>query len=114
MKRRSSIRDRLDDGKARVTGHQPTKPVKLAQSRLFRRYETTTEKQTWRLIRNRGILNLKFRRQQVIDGFIVDFYCPAQRSHLSWTDLSMIGKSRRNMTVNVQLTWNEEGLESSD
>src|SRR5207245_6248177 len=31
------------------------------------------------LLRNRGILGLKFRRQHVVHGFIVDFYCAAER-----------------------------------
>ncbi len=29
----------------------------------------------WQMLRNRQIKNLKWRRQQVIDGFIADFYC---------------------------------------
>src|ERR1043165_6848026 len=31
------------------------------------------------LLRNRGILDLKFRRQHVLHGFIVDFYCASAR-----------------------------------
>jgi len=31
------------------------------------------------LLRNRGVLGLKFRRQHVVHGFIVDFYCAAER-----------------------------------
>jgi len=31
------------------------------------------------LLRNRGILGLKFRRQHVLHGFIVDFYCASER-----------------------------------
>ena len=30
-------------------------------------------------MRNRGVLGLKFRRQQVLHGFLVDFYCAAER-----------------------------------
>lgn len=30
-------------------------------------------------MRNRKCLGLKLRRQQVIDGYIVDFYCPQLR-----------------------------------
>src|ERR1700679_1385155 len=32
-----------------------------------------------RILRDRAIFGLTFRRQQLIAGFIVDFYCPAQR-----------------------------------
>ena len=33
----------------------------------------------WGLVRNRGILGLKFRRQYVLHGFIVDFCCLSKR-----------------------------------
>ena len=36
---------------------------------------TEAERAFWKLVRNKKLLNLKFRRQQIIDGFIVDFYC---------------------------------------
>jgi very-short-patch-repair endonuclease len=31
------------------------------------------------LLRNRQVLGLKFRRQHVLHGFVVDFYCAAER-----------------------------------
>lgn len=33
----------------------------------------------WSLLRNRRMLGLKFRRQHVIAGFVVDFYCAELR-----------------------------------
>jgi very-short-patch-repair endonuclease len=36
---------------------------------------TEAEKVFWGMVRGRKMFGLKFRRQQVIDGFIVDFYC---------------------------------------
>jgi len=36
---------------------------------------TVAEAVMWRELRNRKLYGFKFRRQQVIDGFIVDFYC---------------------------------------
>jgi len=53
--------------------------TKLALARQLRRDATPMERHAWSLLRNRGILGLKFRRQHVIGGFIVDFYCPALR-----------------------------------
>ena len=47
---------------------------KLALARRFRREPTPGEAAAWTLLRGRRILGLKFRRQQVIAGFIVDFY----------------------------------------
>jgi very-short-patch-repair endonuclease len=38
-----------------------------------------TETKVWQILRDRQLLGLKFRRQHVIDGFIVDFYCPEYR-----------------------------------
>ena len=69
------LRHRLEDGKARVTGNQVVRPDKADLSRRFRRHPTRAEHAAWKLLRNRGIHGLKFRRQQVIQGFIVDFYC---------------------------------------
>jgi very-short-patch-repair endonuclease len=40
---------------------------------------TIAERQAWEILRNRRLLGFKFRRQHVIDGFIVDFYCPELR-----------------------------------
>ena len=50
-------------------------PTKLQRAREFRRSPTAEEATVWSLLRNRRMLGLKFRRQHVIDGFIIDFYC---------------------------------------
>jgi uroporphyrinogen-III synthase len=52
---------------------------KLALARQLRRESTAAERRAWALLRNRRVLGLKFRRQHVLHGFIVDFYCPALR-----------------------------------
>jgi very-short-patch-repair endonuclease len=52
---------------------------KFALARQLRRAATPAERYTWSLLRNRGVLGLKFRRQHVLHGFIVDFYCAAER-----------------------------------
>ena len=64
----------------------PTDPLcrvppgrKFAQARELRRAATSVERFAWSLLRNRGVLGLKFRRQQVVHGFIVDFCCTAER-----------------------------------
>jgi len=48
-------------------------------ARKLRREMTTSERVAWELLRNRRMLGLKFRRQQVIRGYIVDFYCAELR-----------------------------------
>lgn len=36
---------------------------------------TRSEKIMWNALRNRQFLGLKFRRQHLIEGYLVDFYC---------------------------------------
>ena len=48
-------------------------------ARQLRRAVPPAERYAWSLLRNRGVLGLKFRRQHVLHGFIVDFYCDAER-----------------------------------
>ena len=52
---------------------------KAALARQLRREQTPAERYAWSLLRDRGILGLKFRRQHVLKGLIVDFYCAAER-----------------------------------
>ena len=52
------------------------RPAQLFElARQMRRQATPAEQHVWALVRNRGILGLKFRRQYVLHGFIVDFCC---------------------------------------
>jgi very-short-patch-repair endonuclease len=53
--------------------------LKLAAARQLRRTATPAERHAWTLLRNRRLLGLKFRRQHVLHGFIVDFYCAQLR-----------------------------------
>ena len=59
----------------RVIRNQKINPKKLELARHFRKNPTESEDAVWQMLRNRQIKNLKWRRQQVIDGFIADFYC---------------------------------------
>ena len=45
----------------------------------MRQTPTSGEARAWELLRGRRMLGLQFKRQHVIAGFIVDFYCPALR-----------------------------------
>jgi very-short-patch-repair endonuclease len=51
----------------------------FALARQFRLNPTPAERHAWSLLRGRAILGLKFRRQHVLHGFIVDFYCSEER-----------------------------------
>ena len=51
---------------------------KLRQARTLRRNMTPAEKVLWENLR-RNQLGVKFRRQQIIQGFIADFYCDSAK-----------------------------------
>ena len=50
---------------------------KLVRARELRRQLTPAERLLWDHLRAHRLHGLHFRRQQIIDGFIVDFYCHA-------------------------------------
>ena len=51
-------------------------PRKLRnRAREMRHVDTWAEKSAWKLLRDRRMFGLKFRRQVPIDNYIVDFYC---------------------------------------
>ena len=45
--------------------------------KILRNHSTSAEAVLWRLLKNKQIEGLKFRRQHSIGPYIVDFYCPA-------------------------------------
>lgn len=52
-----------------------SKKTKIQLAREFRKNPTKSERIMWQAIRNRQFLNLKFRRQYLVEGYLVDFYC---------------------------------------
>jgi very-short-patch-repair endonuclease len=46
------------------------------RAREMRTNPTPAEDRLWQRLRRQQINGLRFRRQQVFEGFIVDFYCP--------------------------------------
>jgi len=56
-----------------VTGQKVTQE-KLQRAKELRREMTPAEKILWQEVRAKK-LGVRFRRQQIIQGFIVDFYC---------------------------------------
>jgi len=53
----------------------PKTDVKEERAKSMRRAMTPAERCLWEQLRNNRCSGLHFRRQQVIDGFIADFYC---------------------------------------
>ncbi len=52
-----------------------TNPKFISISRKLRREQTPWEKKLWMYLKGRKFLNLKFRRQFVIESFVYDFCC---------------------------------------
>jgi very-short-patch-repair endonuclease len=58
-----------------IIRNQRVTSKKVELSRELRRGITEAEKAFWEMVRGKKFHGLKFWRQQIIDGFIVDFYC---------------------------------------
>jgi very-short-patch-repair endonuclease len=65
--------------KRSVTRFQRVSPAKLELAKKMRRNMTFAERCFWNAVRANKIPGMHFHRQQVIDGFIADFYCADHR-----------------------------------
>lgn len=66
-------------GKQKVVIGTRAEPEKSARAKAFRAKPTATEAILWSRLRTNQLHGFHFRRQQVISGFIVDFYCHSVR-----------------------------------
>ena len=71
---RSPYRVRMNEERGFI-GPNHTWPAKRERARQLRQDATPAEKRAWQLLRGYRRVGCCFRRQQVIDGFIVDFFC---------------------------------------
>ncbi len=58
-----------------IVSGQKINPKKQVLAKELRQEMTPAEKILWSHLRRHQLNGLHFRRQQIIDGFIVDFYC---------------------------------------
>ena len=70
---------------------QWVKSVKVQRARELRRHMTHAERLLWSQLRGSQLDGVRWRRQQIIDGFIVDFYC-----HAASLVVELDGASHRN------------------
>lgn len=63
--------------------HYPTAKANAKEQKAYRKAlrnnMTPAEAALWRVLKGRGTGGLKFRRQQGIGPYILDFYCPEYR-----------------------------------
>jgi very-short-patch-repair endonuclease len=64
-----------DMGKDGIVTGQKVSREKQNRARELRRSMTPAERQLWSRLRTNRLEGWHFRRQQIIDGFIADFYC---------------------------------------
>jgi very-short-patch-repair endonuclease len=64
-----------DRGSTGLIQLQKINPDKLKLAKYFRSHMTYAERCFWNMARRNQIGGLQFRRQQIIHGFIADFYC---------------------------------------
>jgi very-short-patch-repair endonuclease len=57
----------------------PSRKDLLARARYMRANPTEAEKRLWSMLRDRRLAAYKFRRQQIIMPYIVDFICLTER-----------------------------------
>lgn len=63
-------------GDGQLYKHNPRLPDGLKERiRKLRKDSTEAEQLLWRILRNRGFHDAKFRRQHPKEGFILDYYC---------------------------------------
>jgi very-short-patch-repair endonuclease len=66
--------DMRKDGETRKTSR-----VVRTRAKELRQEQTPAERRLWRVLRDRAVNGLKFRRQHPLDGFVLDFFCPEAR-----------------------------------
>lgn len=64
-----------DINKAGILIGQKIAPEKREAALQLRKSMTPAENKLWKCMRRYPLKQYRFRRQQIIDGFIVDFYC---------------------------------------
>ncbi len=62
-----------------IWSRDKTPEVILGHARAMRKSPTKAEQLLWKALRGRNLNNLKFRRQQPMKGYILDFYCESAR-----------------------------------
>ena len=62
-------------GKGHVSPSNDDRMNPTSRARALRRDQTSAEAKLWRVLRNRALNGLKFRRQVPIDRYVADFVC---------------------------------------
>jgi very-short-patch-repair endonuclease len=64
---------------SKITRIQSVQADKLSFAKRLRREMTPAERVLWKALRRNAVDGFHFRRQQAIEGYVVDFYCDAAK-----------------------------------
>ena len=89
----------------------PDKKYPTAKARSLRSAATRNEKNLWKLLRNRRLVGLKFRRQHPVGPFFIDFFCIEKNlgveldggGHFSWNGARDVRRDRALHEAGVQI-----------
>ncbi len=90
------------------------------RARELRKDPTAAERALWKRLRLRQLSGYKFRRQQPIGPYIVDFVCFEKRLIIEWTAVNTLSKSSKRTVwltdqgFGVLRFWNNEVLEATE
>ena len=104
-------------------GHgSPTRKALLDRAKWMRANPTEAERRLWSILRAKRLSGFKFKRQQIIDWYIVDFVCLSERVIIEADgsqhadDKGDIRRDRylRGQGFNVMRFWNNQVLAQSE
>lgn len=72
---KAKMQEMLETNMQSIIRKQKVSEEKLARAKELRKNMTQAERILWDYLRGNRLHGLHFRRHQVIDGYIVDFYC---------------------------------------
>ena len=83
--------------------HRLHDPVLYDCARRLRREMTPAEVIVWRELRAKRFSGFKFRRQQPIDRFIADFFCPAAKLIVELDGETHVGREEHDASRQARL-----------
>jgi very-short-patch-repair endonuclease len=100
----------------------PTRKVLLERAKWMRANPTEAERSLWLLLRAKRFASIKFKRQAIIEPYIVDFVCLAERliieadgsQHADNKDDSRRDAFLRAQGFRVLRFWNNQVLNEAD
>jgi len=103
-------------------GSFPTRKELLDRAKWMRANPTEAEKRLWSMLRDRRLSAFKFRRQQVVEPYILDFVCFSERliieadgsQHADNKDDARRDTFLRSQRFQLLRFWNNEVLDSAE